>query len=142
MFLTAWVGILELSTGRLVASNAGHEYPALMRANGKFEIIKGRHGFVLGGMEDVTYKEYELQLEPGDKLFLYTDGLPEATDCDGNMFGTDRMLDALNRDPAGDSEAVIKGVRKAVDGFVRDAEQFDDLTMMCLEYKGPENQKA
>ena len=142
MFLTAWVGILELSTGRLVASNAGHEYPALMRADGKFEIIKGRHGFVLGGMEDVTYKEYELQLEPGDKLFLYTDGLPEATDCDGNMFGTDRMLDALNRDPAGDSESVIKGVRKAVDGFVRDAEQFDDLTMMCLEYKGPEDQKA
>ena len=142
MFLTAWVGILELSTGKLVAANAGHEYPALMRADGKFEIIKSRHGFVLGGMEDVTYKEYELQLEPGDKLFLYTDGLPEATDCDGNMFGTDRMLDALNRDPAGDSEAVIKGVRKAVDGFVRDAEQFDDLTMMCLEYKGPEDQEA
>ena len=136
MFLTVWLGILELSTGKLVAANAGHEYPALMRAGEKFEIIKSKHGFVIGGFEDAIYTDYELQLEPGDKLFLYTDGLPEATNGDNEMLGIDGMLDALNENCESRPEVILNGVKKAVDGFVKEAEQFDDLTMMCIEYKG------
>jgi len=136
MFLTVWLGILELSTGKLVAANAGHEYPALMRAGEKFEIIKSKHGFVIGGFEDAIYMDYELQLEPGDKLFLYTDGLPEATNGDNEMLGIDGMLDALNENCESHPKVILNGVKNAVDGFVKEAEQFDDLTMMCIEYKG------
>ena len=138
MFVTVWVGILEISTGKLIASNAGHEYPAIMRKNGGFELFKDPHGFVIGGMSGVMYKDYELNLEPGDKVFLYTDGVPEATDKDKKLFGTDRMIEALNEDPSVEPEKILGNVRKAVDAFVKDEEQFDDLTMLCLEYKGKE----
>ena len=136
MFVTVWLGILELSTGKLTAANAGHEYPAMLKAGGEFELIKDKHGFVIGGMEGMRYKEYELKMEAGSKLFLYTDGVPEATDAHGELFGTDRMLDALNKDVAASPENTLKQVRAAVDGFVKDAEQFDDLTMLCVEYRG------
>ena len=136
MFVTVWLGILELSTGRLTAANAGHEYPAIRRANGRYELFKDRHGFVLGAMEDVKYREYELTLEPGDRIFVYTDGVPEATSDDDELFGTDRMLDALNTEPDAGPERLLKNVRDAVDDFVDGAEQFDDLTMLCLEYRG------
>lgn len=135
MFVTVWLGILEISTGKLTAANAGHEYPAVKRANGGFELLKDKHGFVIGGMEGVKYKEYEINIEPGSKIFLYTDGVPEATDGDGQMFGTDRMLEALNSESNVTPEKTLKSVRAAVDGFVKQAEQFDDLTMLCLEYK-------
>ena len=81
MFVTVWLGIVELSTGKIVASNAGHEYPVIGRTGEEFELIKDNHGFVVGGMEGITYKDYELQLKPGDKLFVYTDGVPEATNA-------------------------------------------------------------
>ena len=136
MFVTIWLGILELSTGKLTAVNAGHEYPALRKANGQFELYKDKHGFVVGGMKGYNYKAYQLQLEPGDRLFVYTDGVAEATDADNALFGTRRMIDALNEDPAASPEQVLRHVRGAVDRFVKDAEQFDDLTMLCLEYKG------
>ena len=139
MFVTVWVGILELSTGRLTAANAGHEYPALRQRDGRFVLYKDPHGLVVGGMEGTRYREYSLDLEPGDKIFVYTDGVPEATDADNRLFGADRMLAALNRQPGAAPEQILKNVREAVDGFVRDAEQFDDLTMLCLEYKGGEN---
>ena len=135
MFVTVWVGILEISTGKLTAANAGHEYPALMK-NGTFSLFKDKHGFVVGGMEGVRYREYELFLEPGDKLFVYTDGVPEATDSAGKMFGTKRMLDALNEEADASPQIILSHVSKAVECFVKDAEQFDDLTMLCLEYKG------
>ena len=136
MFVTVWLGILEISTGKLTAANAGHEYPALKRPGEDFALLKEKHGFVLGGMEGMRYKEYQLMLEPGTKLFLYTDGVPEATDGDGVLFGAERMLSVLNE--AGDAapEEILKRVRGAVDGFVKDAEQFDDLTMLCVEYRG------
>ena len=137
MFVTVWVGILELSTGKLTCSNAGHEYPMFKKPGGKFEMYKDPHGFVIGGMEGMKYREYELTLEPGAKLFVYTDGVPEATDDRQEMFGTDRMTEALNSDPEAAPMDVLKNVRRAVDAFVREAEQFDDLTMLCLEYKGP-----
>ena len=136
MFVTVWVGILEISTGKITAANAGHEYPVIRQPDGAYELLKDRHGFVVGGMEGVRYREYELTLQPGARLFLYTDGVPEATDAEGNMFGTDRMLQALNREPQAHPQQVLKNVRAAVDGFVLDAEQFDDLTMLCLEYNG------
>ena len=135
MFVTVWTGILELSTGKLTAANAGHEYPFLMR-NGQFELYKDKHGPVVGAMEGLKYKEYEVQLMPGDKIFVYTDGLPEATDPDNNMFGLDRVLETLNESADGTPEDILKNIRSTVGGFVRDAEQFDDLTMLCLEYKG------
>ena len=136
MFVTVWLGILEISTGRIAAANAGHEYPVMRRANEKYELIRDRHGMPAGAMEGIRYREYELQMRPGDKLFLYTDGVPEATDANEQMFGTERMLEALNRTPDASPEQTLINVRAAVDGFVRDAVQFDDLTMMCLEYKG------
>lgn len=136
MFVTVWLGILEISTGKLTAANAGHESPALKRSNGRFERYTDKHGFVIGGMEGMRYKEYELQLEPGDTLFLYTDGVPEATDAEKKMFGMERMLAALNREPDALPEQVLKNVRGAVDDFVKDAEQFDDVTMLCMKYIG------
>ena len=138
MFVTVWFGILEISTGRLTAANAGHEYPALRTGEGLFELVKDKHGFVIGGMDGVKYREYELQLMPGARLFLYTDGVPEATNAEKELFGTDRMLEALNADPNAAPEDILKNVRAAVDAFVKDAEQFDDLTMLCVEYKGTE----
>ena len=136
MFVTVWVGILEISTGKLSAANAGHEYPALKRGDGGFSVFKDRHGFVLGGMEGMKYKEYEIQLSPGDKLFVYTDGVSEANDPDGNMFEVKRMIDALNEDPDASPAQILGAVRGEISKFVREAEQFDDLTMLCLEYKG------
>ncbi len=136
MFVTVWFGVLDIKTGEITAANAGHEFPALMQAGGSFELIKNKHSFVIGGMEGIKYKEFSLMLTPGSKLFLYTDGVPEATNAENELFGTDRMLEALNTDTSADPEAVLGNLRKAVDAFVKEAEQFDDLTMLCLEYKG------
>ena len=137
MFVTVWIGILEISTGKLTAANAGHEFPVLKRAGGKYELYKDHHGFVIGGMPGMKYRQYELQLHPGDRLFVYTDGVPEATDADSQLFGTDRMLSALNEKDAADPKEVVQVVHEAVDRFVKDAEQFDDMTMLCLDYNGP-----
>ena len=136
MFVTVWAGVLNLSTGRIVAANAGHEYPVIKRAGGEYELFKDKHGFVVGGMEGMIYQDYEILMEPGDQLFIYTDGLPEAKDDDNKMFGTDGMLEALNRDTSLNPEEVLTSVRAAVNDFVKDAEQFDDLTMLCLKYEG------
>ncbi len=137
MFITVWIGILDLRTGILKAANAGHEYPVIMQPGGKFELLRDKHGFVIGGMAGMHYKEYTVQMQPGAKLFLYTDGVPETTDSNGSMFGLERMLDALNTDTAASPKEVLGNIRRAVDDFVGDAEQFDDLTMLCMEYKGP-----
>ncbi len=140
MFVTIWFGILDTETGKITAANAGHEYPVLRQPDGAYELIRDKHGFVVGGMDGVRYREYELELRPGGRLFLYTDGVPEATNAAQELFGTDRMLAALNEDPDAAPMELLKNVRRAVDGFVRDAEQFDDLTMLGLEYKGGNEQ--
>jgi len=142
MFVTVWLGILEISTGKVTASNAGHECPVLRKPDGSFELVKNKHDFVIGGYNGIKYREYELYMEPGSKLFLYTDGVPEATDADNVLFGVDRMLEALNSDTGASPEDVLKNVRCAADEFVKDAEQFDDLTMLCLEYKGKNKQEC
>ncbi len=136
MFLTVWIGILEISTGKLTAANAGHEYPMIRKPGGSYELLQDKHGFVIGGLEDSAYCEYELKLEPGSRIFVYTDGLPEASAEDGSMFGTERVLEVLNRDPCAAPERAIRKMSEAVGEFAGRAEQFDDLTMLCFEYKG------
>ena len=136
MFVTVWLGVLEISTGVLTAASAGHEYPAIKWPDGSFELLKDRHGFVLGGMEGARYREYTLQLESGSKIFVYTDGVPEATDAAKEMFGTGRMITALNMASDSGTQDILRIVREQVDAFVGEAEQFDDLTMLCLEYRG------
>lgn len=136
MFVTVWVGILQISTGKLVAANAGHEYPVFCMPGGNYELYKDKHGMMVGVMKGIQYQEYEMTLPPGAKLFMYTDGVPEATDANEALFGKERMIEALNGDVTASPEQVLQNIRTAVDGFVKDAEQFDDLTMLCLEYKG------
>jgi sigma-B regulation protein RsbU (phosphoserine phosphatase) len=136
MFVTVWLGILEISSGKLTAANAGHEYPVLKMPGSAFGLYKEKHGFVVGGKQGIRYREYEILMEPGSKLFVYTDGVPEATNADNELFGTERMVEALNVEPDAAPEDVLKHVRQAVDDFVKNAEQFDDLTMLCIEYKG------
>lgn len=136
MFVTVWIGILEISTGKVISIDAGHEFPALKRANGKFEILKDKKSFVVGGMHGITFKENEFKLEPGDTLFLYTDGVPEATNAENELFGIERMLLALNEEPDADAKKLLTNVRARVDEFVNEAPQFDDLTMMALLYHG------
>ncbi|WP_051437726.1 PP2C family protein-serine/threonine phosphatase [Eubacterium xylanophilum] len=135
MFVTTWVGILELSTGKMNCSSAGHEYPAICH-DGKFDLLKDKHGFVLGAMDIAKYSDYEIQLEKGDRIFVYTDGVPEATSEDKELYGTDRMIEALNTCADGTPKDILNTVRESVDSFVGNAEQFDDLTMVCLEYRG------
>ena len=138
MFVTVWLGILDLKTGVLTASNAGHENPVVKLPGGKFDYYKDKHGFVVGGMEGVKYNEYELPFEKGSMLFLYTDGVAEASNSDGELFGAERLLAALNATDASTPEEVLRNVDKAVGDFVGDAPQFDDLTMLCLKFNGKE----
>ncbi len=136
MFVTAWIGILDLQSGVLTAANAGHEYPMLKHPDGSFELVKDPHGLVLGGMEGMQYKEYEMKLEPGSMLFVYTDGVPEATDQAEELFGTERTLDALNQADARTAKEILEAVDQAVSRFVGEAPQFDDLTMLCIAWSG------
>lgn len=133
MFVTVWLGIYEITTGKLIAANAGHEYPAIRRANGEFELFKDKHGFVVAGMENTKYKDYELELHVGDSLFVYTDGLPEATNSNEEQFGYDRMITALNSNPSADMKGLLSTVHTHVDAFVNGANQFDDLTMLAFQ---------
>ena len=137
MFVTVWFGILNLTNGTLTAANAGHEYPMVKKPGGQFEIVKDRHGFVIGGMPGMKYHDYTIQLDPGASLFVYTDGVPEATNIHNELFGTERALDALNESPDSQPSELLSNVTKAVNRFVNTAPQFDDLTMLCLHYNGP-----
>lgn len=135
MFVTVWLGILEISTGKMKCANAGHEYPAIMRKGGDFALYKDKHGFVLAGMENARYREYELELGAGDRLFVYTDGVPEATNASADLYGTDRMIAALNQNPGCSCRQLLEALHQDVDTFVGQAPQFDDITMLCIEMK-------
>ena len=141
MFVTIWLGILDIENGILRASNAGHEFPFIKRPGGEFEVYKDKHGFIVGGKSNLTYKEYQLELEPGTKLFLYTDGLPEAKNVNNEMFRIDASIDALNEDANANVEELITNVKAKVMDFMKDAEQFDDLTMLSFEYNGVDKDK-
>ena len=138
MFVTVWMGIMDLKTGLMKCVNAGHEYPALMQDEGVFEIFKDKHRPPLGAMEGLTFEEYELQLEPGDVLYVYTDGVPEAINTSEEQYGTDRMLNILSANRDATMAELLTDVKADIESFVGDAEQFDDITMMGFRYNGPQ----
>ena len=136
MFVTVWLGILDIPSGKLTAVNAGHEYPIFKKPGGCYELIKDKHGLAVGTMEGIRYREYEMQFEPGSSLFVYSDGLPEANNRAEELFGMARTVAALNENPDLSPEETLCAVERAVDTFVGDAPQFDDLTMLCVAYHG------
>ena len=136
LFVTVWLAIIEISTGKGVAANAGHEHPTICRANGRYELVEYRHSPAVATMEGVRFREHTFELHPGDRLFVYTDGVPEATDANDELFGNERMLSALNSDPEAAPEQLLRSVREAIDAFVGDAPQFDDITMLGFSYFG------
>ena len=135
MFVTVWLGILALSSGRLTAANGGHERPVVYQ-NKRFERIKDRHGLVLGGMNNSKYKDYEIDLAPGDQVFVYSDGVPEARNSRKEMFQSERMVESLNNNCGSSVKEIIQAVKSDIDAFADDAVQFDDITMLAVEYKG------
>ncbi len=136
-FVTVWVAVLEISTGKGLAANAGHEHPALRRAGGQFELITYRHSMAVATMEGLPFREHSFEMHPGDSLFVYTDGVAEATNAQNELFGPDRMLEALNREPDGEPVTILNHVMDGINTFVAGAQQFDDITMLCLKYYGP-----
>ena len=135
MFVTAWMGILDLTTGNVQFANAGHNPPLIKRADGSFEYLKTRAGFVLAGMEGVRYRVGELTLNPGDRLFLYTDGVPEATNVDNKLYGEDRLLTFMNQNASMEATELLPALKANIDEFVGEATQFDDITMLMFDYK-------
>lgn len=135
MFVTVWLGILEISTGRLTCASAGHEYPVIKRAGHGHELVKYRNGFVLAGMEGTRYQEYEFHMGPGDRLFLYTDGVTEATDAGNVLYGAGRMLEALEQNRDAGCETLLGRMKEEIEAFVGEAPQSDDITMLVLELK-------
>ena len=138
MFVTAWMGILDITTGQVKFANAGHNPPLLKRANGSFEYLKTRAGFVLAGMEGVRYRIGELTMYPGDRLFLYTDGVPEATNTENKLYGEDRLLKFMNQNCSMEAISLLPELKANIDEFVGEAPQFDDITMLMLDYKPKE----
>lgn len=132
MFVTVWFGVMQISTGKIVAANAGHEKPIIRKADGEFEIFKDKHGFVMGAMEGMKYKEYEFEIEKGGCLFVYTDGVPEATSSESELFGMERLVQVLNEEKDAPLPDILKSVKGSIDKFVKDAPQFDDITMLAL----------
>lgn len=135
MFVTVWIGILDMKTGIMKCANAGHEYPAIMRAGGEYELLKDKHSIALAAMENSKAKEYELTFNPGDKLFVYTDGIPEAINEAVEQYGTTRMLSVLNECNDKSVTATLPIVSESVNRFKGNADQFDDITMLGFEFK-------
>ena len=135
MFVTVWLGILNIFTGKGMAANAGHEHPAVRRAGGKFELVKYRHSPALAVMEGIRFREHEFQLNQGDTLYIYTDGVPEATNAEEELFGEERLLAALNRQPDADPEKLLRNMAEDMDAFMAGAPRFDDTTMLALKMK-------
>ena len=135
LFITAFEGVLDLVTGEFVYVNAGHEMPFICKAGGDFEPYKIRAGFVLAGMEGMKYRAGSTRLEPGDKIFQYTDGVTEATNLKNELYGMNRLGAILNKVKGGTPNDILPAIKKDIDEFVGDADQFDDITMLCLEYK-------
>jgi sigma-B regulation protein RsbU (phosphoserine phosphatase) len=142
MFVTIWLGILDLKTGVITACNAGHEEPAIRGEDGVFRLYQDPHGFVVGGRKRSKYMDYEIKLNPGDTIFVYTDGVTEAADKDQTFYEEFRMIEALNTPGMTGPDEIIAGMKQNITDFANGAEQADDLTMLCLLYRGPDaNQK-
>lgn len=136
MFVTVWLGILQISTGKLTAVNAGHEYPMLKRGNGAYELFDDPHGFVMGVMPGMQYQEYEIQMHRGDSIYVYSDGAPDAVNLQEEQFERERLLASLNEIPGASPIELLGQVKGNIDRFVGDAAQFDDITMLCMRYYG------
>ncbi len=136
MFVTVWLGILDLTTGKGMAANAGHEKPAIRRAGQNYEFVRTKHSPAVAVMEGMKFREHEFELHPGDSLYIYTDGVAEATNAQNALFGDERMMEALNSNPDASPKELLQNIQQAIDEFVGDAPQFDDITMLCLKYKG------
>ena len=139
MFVTAWLGILNTKTGQVQFANAGHNPPLVRHADGTYEYLKSRAGFVLAGMEGVRYRKNELTLAPGDAIYLYTDGVTEATNLNEELYGEERLQKVLDIYKDATPETICAEVKIDVDKFVGEAPQFDDITMLAIRYKGTEN---
>ena len=135
MFVTAWMAIVDITTGNMQFANAGHNPPLLKREDGTFAYLKTRAGFVLAGMEGVRYRAGELTLGSGDRLFLYTDGVTEATNVENKLYGEDRLLDFINQNATVEAKELLPALKKNIDEFVGDAPQFDDITMLMFDFK-------
>ncbi len=136
MFVTVWLGIIDLTCGVMKCSNAGHEYPLIRKAKGSYEIFEDTHSPILGLKKKLSLKEYELTLNPGDSIFVYTDGIPEAVDSMGSQYGLDRLKKAVNEAPDTSMEETLSRVTKDVESFTADTDQFDDITMLGFRYLG------
>ncbi len=134
MFVTVWAGIFDLTTGVLNYVSAGHNPPVLLREN-TAELIKVKSGFVLGGMKEITYKEHSMQLEKGDVIFMYTDGVTEAEDVKHNLFGEERLLKCLSGKNDSSAVSIIRNVEGEIADFIDGNSQFDDITMLCFKWK-------
>ena len=135
-FVTVWLAVLEISTGKGIAANAGHEHPVLRRADGSYELQVYKHSMPIATMKGIPFREHTFRMQPGDSFFVYTDGVVEATNANKELFGTERMLSALNKDPDALPEQVLANVADGINSFVNEAEQFDDITMLCVRYLG------
>ena len=133
MFVTVWFGIYTVSTGEIIAANAGHEYPVIMDEKGDFVLMKDKHGPVLGAMEGIKYRDYTFTLKPSEKLYIYTDGVTEATDNDNNLWGVDNMLNTLNSVKGESAEEILQKITDSIDEYTRGVAQFDDITQLCIE---------
>ena len=136
LFVTCWIGVLTLSTGKLMYSNAGHDDPVLKNSTGRFNLIRERHSPPLGAMGGIKYREETIDIKPEDIIFLYTDGVIEATDREKVQFGADNMVKALNEAGTSDPEGLDKYLKEKIDAFTDGAPQFDDLTMLIMKYNG------
>ncbi len=139
MFVTVWIGFLDLRTGRMQCANAGHEYPVLMRAGGEYELLKDKHGLVMAAMDGITVPEYEIQLNPGDRILVYTDGVPEAINEKKEAYGAERLVSRLNRVRNSTQEYILQDILQDIRNFAGTAEQFDDITMLGLTYLNRED---
>ena len=135
MFVTAWLGKLDLTTGTLSFANAGHNPPVITHADGKCEYLKSRPGFVLAGMEGIKYKANEMKLSKGDRILLYTDGVTEATNKSESLYGEDRLLSYMSKGQELNAEELLSGLKDDIDSFADGAPQFDDITMLLFDYK-------
>ncbi|MBQ3757937.1 MAG: SpoIIE family protein phosphatase [Synergistaceae bacterium] len=136
LFVTVWLGILEISTGHVTASNAGHEYPAIYRPGEGYTLFKTKQSPAVATMEGLKFRSSEFTLNPGDSLYIYTDGVAEATNINNELYGTDRMIETLNQTVNMPVDEVLAVMKKSVDDFTGDAPQFDDITMLSLRYNG------
>lgn len=139
MFVTVWMGIIDLVTGDMKCLNAGHEYPTIMRKGGDYKLFKDRHRPPLGVMENMTFEGYGIHLDPGDCIYVYTDGIPDAINVSEEQYGLERMLTALNTNKTASMEGLLLSVKYDQDVFVGGADQFDDITMIGFRYNGPQN---